>query len=168
MKKLCFLVGDESAAHAVLDNLRETGLTDEDFHVIANDKQALDSLPDADLIEEKDVIGGVVRSATVGTTTGIIAGLVAATIPAAGVIAAGSAALMGALGGGSFGLWIGAVIGSSVPNSQLDQWREAIDAGQILIIVETNEEQESVVINRLAKLEISISEFGEKGDIPIL
>jgi len=168
MKKLCFVVDDEPTAQDVLDDLRKVGLTDENFHVLAKDKKALESLPDAALIEEKDIVGGVVRSGIAGSTTGLVAGLVVATFPAAGLVAAGSAALIGALGGGSFGMWVGVMIGSSVPNSQLDEWQEFIDQGRFLIIVGTDEDKEAAVIEKLNSLNLTISAFSEKGTIPVI
>ena len=168
MKKICFLVPDVTAAQDVLVEIRKLGITDEQIHGIANDKTKLDALPDADSIEENDVISGAVRGAVAGSATGMVLGLVAAVVPAAGVIAIGSAAAAWALGGASFGVWMGSLVGSSVPNSQLDEWREQLDKGNVLIVLETEDALVSDVTSLLESHHLSVIDYGEKGDIPLL
>lgn len=162
MKKLCFVVADQDAAVAVLAEVRKLGIGDDSLHVIANDDVELGKLPAADMTEEKDIVGGAARGAVAGSASGMIAGLAAAVIPAAGIIAAGPAIAAGALGGASFGIWIGSLIGTSVPNSQLEQWQEMVDRGDILVIVETPDEQVLAVEELLEKSKYEVIAFAEK------
>lgn len=167
MKKLCFAVSSVEAATEALEEVRKLGISDESLHVIANDKIELGDLPEADITEENDIVGGAARGAVAGTATGMIAGLLAATIPGAGIIAASGIAT-GAVGGASFGVWIGSMIGSSVPNSQLEEWQHLIDRGDILVIVETPDELVASVEELLEKAKYEVIAFAEKDDsIPI-
>ncbi len=168
MTKLCFLAANQQDAAEVLAEIRALGISDQQVHAIGNDKTPLDKLPDPDIVEENDVIGGAARGAVVGTATGMLAGLVAVAIPGAGVVAAGSAIAAGALGGASFGVWIGTMLGVSVPNSQLDEWRDQIDAGNILVIVEVSATQHPQVLSVLNKRSHEVITYSEKGDIPLL
>lgn len=168
MKKLCFVVADQDAALTVLTEVRKLGIGDDGLHVIANDEVELGELPSADITEENDIVGGAARGAVAGSATGMLAGLAAVVIPAAGIIAAGPAIVAGALGGAGFGMWIGLLIGSSVPNSQLEQWREMIDRGDILVVVETPDEKVHAVVELLEKSKYEVIAFAEKdSSIPI-
>jgi len=168
MKKICFLVPDVVAAEKALADIRKLGISDDQIHGIANDKTKLESLPDADLIEEKDVIGGAIRGATVGSATGLLLGLAAAVFPAAGVVALGSAAATGALGGASFGVWVGSMIGTSVPNSQLDEWRKQLDDGNVLLVLETEDDLVDDITKLLETSQYHVIDYGYKGVIPVL
>jgi hypothetical protein len=162
------MVPDTHAAETVLNEIRLMGINDDRIHAIANDQTQLEELPNADLMQENDVLGGAARGAAAGSATGMLAGLFVALVPGAGLVTAGTALAAGAVGGAGFGVWIGTVVGAAVPNSQLDDWRSRIDAGQILIIIEVKEDEESSVRNILEKGKYSVVAMGEKPNIPLL
>jgi hypothetical protein len=145
----------------VLNEIRLMGINDDRIHAIANDQTQLEELPNADLMQENDVLGGAARGAAAGSATGMLAGLFVALVPGAGLVTAGTALAAGAVGGAGF-------VGAAVPNSQLDDWRSRIDAGQILIIIEVKEDEESSVRNILEKGKYSVVAMGEKPNIPLL
>jgi hypothetical protein len=168
MLNLCFMVPDTSSAESVLNDIRMLGVDDERIHAIANDQTQVEELPNADVMQENDVLGGAARGAVAGSATGMLAGLFVALVPGAGIVTAATALAAGAVGGAGFGVWIGTIVGAAVPNSQLDDWRTGIDAGQILIIVEVEEHEAAGVRKVLEASQYSVLAVGEKAHIPLL
>ena len=65
-----------------------------------------------------------------GGATGLLAGLAAAVIAPAGVAVGGAAMLLGTtVAGVSYGAFVSALVGSSVPNSQLREFEELLEKG---------------------------------------
>ena len=135
MEKLILLADDVSAAEAVVGTLHGLDIQDDSIDVIANEHTPLDQLPRADLDEETDAVPAFKRGAVIGGATGVLAGVAAMLFPPAGIAVGGAAVLAGAVGGASFGAFTSALIGVSVPNSQLDEYESAIRNGKVLLVV---------------------------------
>jgi hypothetical protein len=134
MSNLYFLVPDQQTAHKVVDELRSIGLGDDEIGLVAREGVELEALPEADIGETSDVKPSVRRGIVTGGATGLMAGLVVNVIP--GGLALGGLALAAAtVAGGAFGAWVSSLVGISIPNSEVETYRGAIDQGQILMIV---------------------------------
>ena len=141
MEKLILLADDVNAAKAVVDTLHGLNIQDDSIDVIANEHTPLDELPGADLDEETDAVPAFKRGAVIGGATGVLAGVAAMVFPPAGIAIGGSAVLAGAVGGASFGAFASALIGVSVPNSQLDEYEQAVKGGQVLLVASVADDQ---------------------------
>jgi hypothetical protein len=131
---LYFLLPDLELTHKVVDTLRSQGLGEDDIGIVARDDVDLEDLPEADPSETTDVMPSLRRGAAAGGATGLLAGLAVNIVP--GGLALGGLALAGAtLAGGAFGAWVSSLVGVSIPNSEVETYREAIDSGQVLLIV---------------------------------
>lgn len=92
---------------------------------------------------------GAAWGAGVGAIAGALVGLAAA--PPIGVVAAGpiaaalGGAALGATGGGVFG----ALVGLGIPDAQARVYEERIEAGEILVAVETHSDLEAEQARRL-------------------
>lgn len=139
MERLILLADRRESAHAVVDTLRDQGIDDAHLHVIASDGTALDDLPEASLTETTDVLPAATRGVAIGATSGMLLGLATAVIAPAGLVVGGGAVVAGTLGGASFGAFASALIGSSVPNSQIDEYAKHVEQGSILVIAEVDE-----------------------------
>lgn len=166
MEKLLFLVPDVDVAKDVIATLDTLNIPEDRIGVIANDEALVANLPEPDVEDDSDVVPAFARGVAAGGATGLVAGLVALAIPPLG-LAAGGAALVAtaALGGASFGGFAATLIGSSVDNSQLDQYEEAIKNGKILMIVDVDEDSEArerEIMDTLAERHPSLSVEGTK------
>jgi hypothetical protein len=129
-----FLVPDGRLAEQIVRDLGAEGVKDEDIGVLADSSALTDGLPDADITETSDVKPALKQGAVLGGATGLLAGLAATVVP--GGFAVGGAALAGmALAGSAFGAWASSLIGISVPNREVARLQEAVEAGEILMIV---------------------------------
>lgn len=141
MEKLVFLADDHDAALRAVETLHAAGIEDSDISVIAKEGAQMQDLPDPALEDRGDALPAAARGAAVGGTMGLVAGLAAIAFPPAGLAIGGGAALAGAVGGASFGAFASSLIGVSVPNSQLRQYEEAVEAGRFLLVVEVADDR---------------------------
>ena len=138
MRRLYFLVPDVTSASSIVDELLLARVEERRIHIAARDHHPLQeaNLPESNLLQESDFIPAVEKGLAVGGGTGIIAGLVAMTFPPAGLIVGGGAVLgLGLLGAG-FGAWVSGMIGVNVENTQLKEFEQALDKGQLLLMVD--------------------------------
>jgi len=161
--KIVLTAHSVSLCEQIVEFLRSLGITDESIGVIASDKTPLPSLPDADLMES-DVIPAVQRGGTVGALTGIVAGL-GMTFAAPGFVIGGAGLALAALGGASFGALASGLIGASVPNSHLQEYQEALEQGELLLIVDVPDDHEESIKKSLLQRFPSLS---MKGELPVM
>lgn len=131
-----FLTRDLDAARAVIEDLQEFGIPDEDLHVIANEALTLEPLPEADLLHRSDVLDAAKRGAATGGAIGLIGSIVAVTVPAAGLTLGGGAIIAGTALGTALGTWFSTLVGVSVPNQDVEEYRDRIERGEVMIIVD--------------------------------
>lgn len=138
MKRLYFLAPDIDVAHAIVQDLLLARVSEKHIHIIAKDKHLLEqkSLPAAGLLQESDVVPAMEKGVAVGGATGLVAGLMAVTFPPAGLVLGGGAILFTALLGAGFGAAVAPMIGISIPNSQLSEYEDAVQRGEILFLVD--------------------------------
>ena len=124
-------------------------------------------LPDGGVLEN-DVVPAVQRGVSLGGTVGLLAGLAAVTITP-GVVAAGAAIALTSAGGASLGALASALVGASVPNSQLREYTEALERGNLLLIVEVEDSTSGLRQTELLEEFPALVFFGEKDNsIPVM
>lgn len=99
---------------------------------------------------------GATTGGILGGSLGLLAGIGALAIPGVGpFIAAGPimAALSGSAVGGSLGLLVGALVGSGIPEYEAKKYETGLKAGNILISVHTDNEEEINQANKIMKKE---------------
>lgn len=137
MRRLYFLVPSVESAKQIVDELLLARIEERHMHVIGKEGTDLEDLPEATFVQKTDLVPGLERGIAVGGVTGILAGLAAVTFPPAGVVLAGGAVLLsGALAGAGVGAWIASMVGAGMPNSRLKQFQDAIEQGELLMLVD--------------------------------
>ena len=138
MRRLYFLVPDIEDVKVIVDELLLKRIPERHIHIVAKDHHALEqaNLPEAGLFEESDFVPALERGVAVGGVTGLLAGMAAITFPPAGIILGGGAVLATSLLGAGLGAWISGMIGVSAPNTQLQRFQEAIEQGQLLMMID--------------------------------
>jgi hypothetical protein len=138
-RRLYFLLPDLDTARKVVDELLLARIEERHMHVLAREGTELKDLPEATLFQKSDFVHAVERGIALGGGTGAVAGLAAIAIP--GMVLGGGAILGIALAGAGMGAWLAGMIGMDVPNSRLDEFESAINAGSILMMVDVRKEQ---------------------------
>jgi len=139
MKRIYFLVPDVTTLHKIIDELRTTGMSDNHMHVLAKRDTPLEDMPEAGVSIKTDFIAAIERGAALGGTTGLLAGMVALRF--AGYALAGGPLLGVIFAGATIGSLMSGLSGLAVGNSKLKQFTEAIDKGQLLLLLDIPKNQ---------------------------
>lgn len=158
MRRIYFLVPDLETANTVTDELLLARIEERHIHVVAREGTELGDLPKASLLQTSDVIPAVERGLAVGGATGILAGVAAVSFPPAGVVLGGGAILATALAGSGIGAWMASMIGVDVTNSQIKQFEQEIEKGEILFLVDVPKE-------RVEQIEAMVKRHHPEADI---
>lgn len=157
--RLYFLVPNVEICQRIVDELLVDRIDQRHIHVIAREGMALEDLPQARLVDRTDVVRALERGAAAGGATGLLAGLLAIAFPPAGLVLGGGAVLATALAGAGFGAWAASLIGASLPNSELESFEQAIQSGQLLMLVDVPSGRARIVADliRLHHPEVDIA-----------
>jgi hypothetical protein len=136
MRRLYFLVPDVEDARKIVDELLLARIEERHIHLIAKEGIPMENLPEAGFMQKSDFVPALERGVTLGGATGVLAGLVAITFPPAEIILGGGALLASALAGAGVGGWLSSMIGSGMHNTRIKQFEEAIEAGELLMMVD--------------------------------
>lgn len=151
--RLYFLLPTVESAKDVVAELLLAHVPEKDIHIVAKDHHLLqqNELPEATLMQKRDIVPALERGVAMGGATGLVAGILAVTIPGAGLALGGGAILATTVAGAGFGAAVAPMIGISAPNSQLDQFERAIEDGQLLMLVDVPKERERDVQHLISK-----------------
>ena len=136
MRRLYFLLPNVETTRNVVHELLLNHVEERHIHIVAREGTPLEDLPEASEWQKTDLIPAAEKGLTAGGLTGAIAGLVAVTVPPAGLVLGGGAVLAMTLAGAGFGAWASSMIGVARDSSRLEKFREAVDAGEILMLVD--------------------------------
>jgi hypothetical protein len=136
MRRLYFLVPSVDSARTINDELLLARIEERHIHVIAKEGTPLEDLPEATLAQRSDLIPALERGAAIGGATGILAGIIAVTVPPAGLVLGGGAVLATGLAGVGVGALMSSMIGVDTPNSRIQKFQDAIDKGELLMMVD--------------------------------
>jgi len=138
MRRLYFLIPNIDSAKKIVDELLLARIDERHIHIASSDHHALIEahLPEASLLQESDFVPAVERGLAVGGATGILAGIAAVAIPGVGLALGGGAILGIGLAGAGLGAWVSGMIGISAPSSRLKEFENAIQKGELLMMVD--------------------------------
>ncbi|MGD2112241.1 MAG: DUF1269 domain-containing protein [Gammaproteobacteria bacterium] len=138
MRRLYFLIPNVESAKQIVDELLLARIEERHIHIAAADHHALTEahLPEAGLLQESDFVPAVERGLAVGGATGILAGITAVAVPGLGLALGGGAILGIGLAGAGLGAWVSSMIGISAPSSRLKEFEDAIQKGQLLMMLD--------------------------------
>lgn len=158
MRRLYFLVPNVECAQKIHNELLLARVEERHMHVIAKQGTPMEDLPEARLAQQSDLIPALERGTVVGGLTGLVAGIIAVTFPPADLVLGGAAVLTTGLAGVGFGALMSTMIGVSVPNTRLRRFRDAIEQGELLMMVD-------IPKHRIAEIEDLIKSHHPEADI---
>lgn len=163
MRRIYFLVPDIKTTHKIVDELRSEGIEERHIHILAKRDTPLEDLPEAGVTIKTDFIPAVERGVALGGTTGLLAGLVALRF--AGFSIAGGPILGIIMAGATVGSLMGGLSGLGAGNSRLQQFEDAIEKGELLMLLDIPKDKIDEISKAITKHH-SNAEF--KGIEPIL
>lgn len=151
--RLYFLLPTIETAKDIVAELLLSHVQEKDIHVVAKDHHLLHQheLPEATLMQERDVVPALERGVAMGGATGLVAGILAVTVPGVGLALGGGAILATTIAGAGFGAFVGPMLGISAPNSELKEYEQAVEQGQLLLLVDVPKERVEEVTQIITK-----------------
>ncbi len=135
-RRLYFLLPDIDTTSKVVDELLLARIEERHMHVIARHGTDTGHLPEADIRQSSDLVNSAERGFAAGGATGVPAGLTALAFPPAGIALGGGIIAATGLAGAGFGAWVSSMIGIRQSNSALREYEQAIEDGQVLMLVD--------------------------------
>ena len=167
MRRIYFLLPDVEVARKVVDELLLARIDVNHIHVIAKEGTAMLDLPEASLAQKSDVVTALERGIGVGGATGLLAGVVAVSFPPAGLVLGGGALLGIALAGTGFGALMSTMIGVSAPNSRHKQFEDAIQQGELLMLVDVPKDRVDEIESMVKQQHSEVDIEGTEPTIPV-
>lgn len=149
-RRLYYMLPDVPSARAMLDELLLARVEERHLHFCAKDGSLPSDMPEANFLQKTDLIHGVEIGILIGGISGFIAGALLLIFPPDGIELRIVALLVATLGGAIFGSWASGMAAAAIPNSSLRPFRDGIEQGQVLLIVD-------VPFHRITEIESLIS-----------
>jgi hypothetical protein len=141
LRRLYFLLPDVPTARKIVDELLLAHVEWRHIHLLAREGTPLEDLPEAALSQKSDLMPALQRGMGMGAATGMLAGLVGMVFPPVGVTIAGGLLLAMTAAGAGFGALMATMVGVGIPNSHLKPFEDAINDGQLLMMVDLPRER---------------------------
>jgi hypothetical protein len=141
MRRIYFLLPNVQSAKGIVDELLLKRIEWRHIHVLAHPGVRLEDLPQATLAQRSDLLPALARGTAAGGVTGMLAGLVAMAFPPTGLTIAGGVVVLLTLASAGFGAWTATMIGVDVPNTRLKRFEDAIEKGELLMMVDVGKDR---------------------------
>lgn len=134
MRRIYFLSPNIATTHNIVDELRSAGVEDRHMHILAKRDTPLEDMPEASEFQKTDFVPAMERGAALGGITGLVAGLIGLRF--AGFTIAGGPILGILVYGATIGTIMSGLAGLQVGNSRVKKYEEAIENGELLVMVD--------------------------------
>jgi hypothetical protein len=166
-RRIYWLLPDLASAQRTMDDLLLARVEERRMHFVAREGIDLSGLHPANVLQTSDVIRAAETGLVIGGGTGAVLGAVTAVVypvfgdaPQWGLIAV--LAMVGAV----LGAWASSMIGISTPSQRLKRFQPAIEAGQILLMLDVPRRRVEEIEARLQALHPEAHLEGVEPDIP--
>ncbi len=149
MRRIYFLVPDIGTAHKIVDELRVEGIQDRHMHILAKRDMPLGDLPEAGVTIKTDFIPAIERGAALGGVSGLLAGLVGLRF--AGFAIAGGSILGILFASATIASIAAGLIGMSQGNTRLKQYEQAIEQGELLLLLDVPKDRIEAISKSIVK-----------------
>ena len=134
--RLYFLLPDVASARAIANELLLARIEDRHMHFLAPRGTDLGELHEANFLYKTDMVHGAGIGLMVGSFGGLALGIFVFLMPPEGVTLQLVTILITTVVAALLGAWIASLVGTQVPNSRLNVFKDDIAHGKILLIVD--------------------------------
>lgn len=144
MKRLYFRVPTIASATSLVEALQADQVPDSAIYLIGKDHHRLQMahLHEAGILQTTSLLYALQRGVAVGSLAGLLAGLIAFLFPPGELELSWGVILALGLLGAAFGAWGSTLVGITVPNPVVAQCKQAIEAGELLMLIDIPSERE--------------------------
>jgi hypothetical protein len=153
MKRMYYLTGNLDSTEQISNDIHAAGITDWHFHVISKDEAGLyrRRIHGAHLFQKNEAICYGERGALIGFGVALLLaiGFTMARVPfGAGASGLVYVALFGFIT--LFGAWVGGLMGLATENRAIARFRDDIDTGNYLILIDVRPDREEAISQLMA------------------
>jgi hypothetical protein len=166
-RRIYWLLPDVASSRRTMNDLLLAQIEVGHIHFVAKEGTDMTGLHEANVLQTSDLIRAAEAGLCIGIATGGIVGAVlAVAYPIVGD--APQWGLIGALAiaGACFGAWASSMIGIATPSARLKRFRPAIEAGQLLLMVDVPRSRVAEIEARLQALHPEAHFEGEEPNVP--
>jgi hypothetical protein len=135
-RRLYFVLPDVASARLTANDLLLARIEDRHMHFLARRGTDLGELNEANYLQKSDLVHGALVGLALGGAGGLVLGMLIVLYPVQGTHPQLVAVLVAAIVGALLGAWAASMAAASVPNSRLAQFREQIERGAVLLMVD--------------------------------
>lgn len=139
-RRLYFVLPDCQAAEKLQDDLLLARIEPGYMHFMSTYGANLGRLCPANALQKSDLMHGLWVGLVAGGMTGIAIGLLLYFNSIMAMLGLGTVLVMATIGA-AFGAWASGMVAISIPNSRLAPFRDQIDRGRILLMVDVPKER---------------------------
>jgi len=165
-RRLIYVLPDVASARRMMDDLLLARIEERHIHFLANAGIPMTGLHEASLLQKSDLVHGAQTGMLVGAGLGCAAGVaIALTLESPGGLPL-IIVLVATVAGALFAAWVSSMIGSSISNSRLKPYQQAMEAGRILLLVDVPHHRVDDVRERLAAIHPEAEDRGIDPHVP--
>ena len=166
-RRVYWLLPDLASARRTMDDLLLARIAEQHMHFVALEGADMTGLHPANILQTSDVVRAAQSGLVIGGVVGALVGGIAAWyFPVVGNDPQwGLVAVLGIVGA-LIGAWSSSMIGVSTPSNRLARFEPAIEAGQILLMVDVPRSRVDEIEQRLQALHPEAHLEGVEPNIP--
>ena len=136
-RRIYWLLPDLASARRTMNDLLLARIDEGHIHFVASEDADMTGLHAANILQTSDVVRAAQLGLVLGAASGAVIGvLVALFFPLFGDSPQWGVAAVLAIVGAPLGAWMASMVGVSVPSHRLERFHSAIEAGQLLLMVD--------------------------------
>jgi hypothetical protein len=152
MGRYVYAFDTSDAAMSAVEYLGANGIAGQHVSLVARSDINKNELPDSLLNVSMDFTPSVKRGAVFGAATGLLIAVIVPMVPSTGVTVGAFELLGFMIGGALIGIWSSSMIGASVPNKLRRKFRNEIDAGHTLVVIDSDGTNDARIIGGMSNL----------------
>jgi hypothetical protein len=152
MKCYVYAFDTSDAAMSAVEYLGANGIAGQHVSLVARSDINKNELPDSLLNVSQDFTPAVKRGAVFGAATGLLIAVIVPMIPATGLSIGVFELLAFMVGGVLLGAWFASMIGASVPNKLQRRFREEIEQGHTLVVIDSDGSNDARIIGGMSNI----------------
>jgi hypothetical protein len=152
MKRYVYAFDTSDAAMSAVEYLGANGLDGQHVSLVARSDINKNELPDSLLNVSMDFNPSVKRGAVFGAATGLLLAILVPMIPMAHLAISVFEIVGFMVGGLLLGIWSSSMIGGSVPHKLQRKFRNEIEAGHTLVVIDSDGSNDARIIGGMANM----------------
>ena len=145
MRRIYFLLPDESSCQSVVDELESVDIPLHDLHVIRNFEDGEGHLPRANVWQRTNLADSIIVGALLGSLAGFLAGVMILSTPVLADRMGWETVSVVTIIGAVMGAFLNSMVSGGDYHHKLDTFKNAIVHGQVLLMVDVLASQQKMI-----------------------